>query len=277
MLLSILIVLLFIKFNNTSGYILSIAQHSEKKYPSLLQKWIKNCEKIYYFCHQPLPLQLEASNKIGKSYNTSRYSIFIKEIPPFCIYKILSLMNVPIIHQQILYKAIQQSPYEVMYGTDLSLPQCGRIYLNQGKEKVTAWEWLGEKLYKKKYSLVNKEIIIKELERYPINIKEGFLLCLPENNWEDCCIKYDEREGDVPCSLYFSPKYSPKLRQIYPTLSLLIREICEEDMTEWYNNYKECSVSWLVLTNKKNIELSVYFNTEGRISDFLESKIYGVL
>jgi len=265
-------------WNNNPGEILEIAQKAETKYPDKFSDWRNRCERLYEISGIPLPLRVEASNKIGKDkQNTHRYSVYLPKILKSSIPEALQLMQVPESAREEIRKDIEEHNLEIIYGVDLSCP-CGRIYLNRSSEEVLAWEWLDKKVAQKKYLVVTPSIATEKLNSmFSKEIVTRFLEVIPESQWEHCCVKYDTRERqDVPCALYFSPLHAPSLEQIFSKLTLLIKEIGnQDDLDSWLNQYRSCSVSWFVLTNKKGaVELSVYFNTNGRLVDLIERRLY---
>lgn len=284
-LILIIWIIIFWWINPNSNFILSIANLHEQKYKTKFHSWLTKCHSIYQLCECSLPLKIEASNKIGKKkFNTHRYSILIDRIPTQVIPYVIALMNVPSTYKHIIAKKIEKAKGEIIYGIDLSC-SCGRIYLNQGKNKVVAYEWLEQTLAVKYYSLVSHESMKTYLKLISPKIAHLFLNVLPVYHWDDTCIKYDTREGmKLPCAFYFSSKYSPTLKQVYPTLKPLLEEVYQDhikdikDMNQWYHHYQDCTISWYVITQKKgNIEFSIYFNTQGKIWDKLENHMYFIM
>lgn len=262
-----------------SDDILKISQSAEVIYSDKFQDWISRCEKLYMLSGIDLPLRVEASIKIGnKSYNTHRYSIYLPKILLSSVDKSLDFMKVPKNYREKIGDDIKERNQEIIYGVDLS-NDCHRIYLNRSSEEVLAWEWNEDdmsKIAQKKYLVVTPDIATDMLKMFPETIQDKFYKVIPKNQWEYCCVKYDTRERtDIPCSLYISPMYAPSVDQIRSKLSSLISEIYDHDLKLWFDTYKNCSVSWYVLTKKDNkIELSVYLNTSGRLADFIERKMY---
>jgi hypothetical protein len=118
-------------------------------------------------------------------------------------------------------------------------------------------------------------------ESFSEQVIKNLKLCLPKQHWEHSCIKYDTREKtDKPCGFYLSSKFAPTLAQNYENISLLIKNVYDGDMKDldkWLENYKNCTISWYVLTNKKGkVELSIYFNTSGRLMDFIENRMFDI-
>jgi hypothetical protein len=276
----------FFVSNNDKGHLIQKAEKAEKiEYKKEFYKWKKKCEILYELCGQGLPLRIETSIKITKkNINTHRYSIFLQTIPPKHIHTILSFMNVPHKLRPIIFPKLSKG--NVIYGADLSC-NGGRLYFNETeqikkteKKEVIAYEWANQETFIKYYFLITPEHMLLYCQKIPSKVMTHFLEMLPVSHWEDVCVKYDSRESidSDPCSFYFSSKYSPTLKQIYPIFMKIMKTIGDYDVEKWYENYKDSTISWYVLSMKKNnFEFSVYFNTNGRIWDYLESKMYDLL
>jgi hypothetical protein len=253
-----------------------------------LRGWVNKCKSIYRKHGLVKQVGLESSTKFTPNkINFRRHTTFcsLRSINQQLLKELLACIGKPDLFDPLWLKIQDCKQHgKLIHGIDLG-KGLERIYLNyekRGNYFITSFEWNQQgEIYRKNYQTTRQQNLITLLkQQFGEEIITLFLTVCPQKLWDTVYAKIDERyESKQPCTYYFYWKYEPRLKQLYPKLKPLLKLCYGDDLTgiqKWYSAYQNRIVQCIGLTRnlKQEIELTLYFITDGYLLDSINSWLY---